>query len=225
MISYLQKRTVPITVVVIAITITLLTQVFSTSTISNSMTTAYGHVGKLLNVNGKVFWIWVASIGEPGIIDVKGGAEAYIYRADPADPLNGDSNKTKPVEGLDAILKFDVMAGNKNKTFDLVQVWNSTGAEVGHYESPFIHTVDTTYDYTLFGDWNGTKFEATWTCTPGELPEYSQTNETITLGEGVIQKAESGSFSCPIPISEISFPEPSMSNVDIQGRLNGTNTG
>ncbi|WP_148685952.1 hypothetical protein [Candidatus Nitrosocosmicus hydrocola] len=223
--SHLQKRTVPMTVVVIAITITLLTQVFSTTIISNSMNTAYGHAGKLLNVNGKDYWIWVASIGEPGIIDVKGGAEAYIYTADPVDPLNGDSNKTKPVEGLDATLKFDVMAGNKNKTFDLVQVWNSTGAEVGHYESPFIHTVDTTYDYKLFGDWNGTKFEATWTCTPGELPEYSQTNETITLTEGVIQKAESGSFSCPIPISEISFPEPSMSNVDIQGRLNSTNTG
>lgn len=216
------KRKTLFSIVVITIAITLSTQMIA---MTLSQNTAYAHSGKLLNVNGKDYWIWVASIGEPTIIDQLGGAEAYIYTADPQDPLNGDSNNTKPVDGMDSILKFNVIAGGKNKTLDLQQVWNSTDAESGHYESPFIHTVDTTYDYELFGDWNGTKFSATWTCTPGELPEYAQTNETKTLSDGVTQKAESGSFSCPIPPSEVSFPEPSMSNVDIQTKLNGTSTG
>lgn len=191
---------------------------------SNMISTAHAHAGKLLNVNGKDYWIWVASVGEPGVIDVLGGAEAYIYAADPQDPLNPDSNKTKPIEGMDALLKFDIIAGDKNKTFALEQVWNSTGAEVGHYKSPFIHTVETTYDYRLFGDWNGTQFEATWTCNPGEIPESPQTNKSKILTNGIIQKAESGGFSCPKPLGEISFPERSISNVEIQGKLNGTTT-
>lgn len=219
--KFVTRRTLTL-VMAVTIAITLSTQLIALTSLQN---TAFAHSGKLLNVNGKDYWIWVASIGEPTIVDQMGGAEAYIYTADPKDPLNGDSNNTKPVEGMDSILKFNVIAGGKNKTFDLQQVWNNTAAELGHYESPFIHTVATTYDYELYGNWNGTKFSATWTCTPGELPEYSQTNETETLSGGVTQKAESGSFSCPIPPSEISFPEPSMSNVDIQAKLNGTRTG
>lgn len=50
---------------------------------------------------------------------------------------------------MDAILKFNIVAGNKIKTFPLEQVWNSTGVEIGHYKSPFILTLETTYDYSL----------------------------------------------------------------------------
>lgn len=212
-----QKRTLFV-IVAITIAVTLSTQIFAT-TFSN---TAFAHSGKLINVNGKDYWIWVATKPDPAYLDTISGAEAYIYTADPQDPLNGDSNQTKPVEGMDAMLKIDVIAGDKNKTFALQQVWNDTDAETGHYESPFVHTVETTYDYRLFGDWNGTQFDVTWSCTPGEVPESPQTNETTTLSNGVIQKAESGGFSCPKPLSEISFPEQYLSNVDIQAKLNGT---
>lgn len=197
------------------ITVLLLTQ-------TNFVDHALAHSGKLLNVNGKDYWIWVATVGEPGLLDVKSGAEAYIYAADPSDPLNGDSNKTKPLNGMDSLLKFDIISAGKNKTLDLQQVWNSTGSEIGHYESPVVFTVETTYDFRLFGDWNGTKFDVTWSCTPAEVIEYPQNNETIALSSGVIQKAESGGFSCPKPLSDISFPEPYMSNIEIQTRLNNT---
>lgn len=191
----------------------------STNLVSNTE----AHSGTLLDVNGKDYWIWVDAI-EPASIDVMGGGDVYISEADPQDPLNADSNKTKPVGGMEEILKFNVIADGKNKTIDLHQVWNSSGPEIGHYEAPFIHTVNTPYEYQLYGNWDGTQFAASWTCTPGTEPEYKQTNGTVTLSEGVTQKAESGPFSCPKPISEVSFPEPSISNVEIQNKLNGTNT-
>jgi hypothetical protein len=179
------------------------------------------HSGTLVNVNGKDYWIWVDAI-EPAAVDVMGGGDVYISEADPQDPLNPDSNKTKPVDEMDTTLKFNVIANGKNKTFDLHKVWNSSGVEVGHYVAPFIHTVKTSYDYELFGNWNGTAFSAKWSCTPDVTPEYLQINETITLSEGVVQKAQSGPFKCPQQISEVSFPEPSLSNVEIQNKLNGT---
>jgi hypothetical protein len=94
----------------------------------------------------------------------------------------------------------------RNKTFDLLPVWNSTELEVGHYESPAVFTAATTYDIKLIGDWNGTRFDGTRSCTP-EVPERPQDNSISTISEGVIQKAESGGFSCPTPLSEISIPD------------------
>jgi hypothetical protein len=101
-----------------------------------------------------------------------------------------------------------------NKTFDLLPVWNSTGLEVGHYESPAVFTAAATYDMKLIGDWNGTRFDGTWSCTPGEVPERPQDNSTSTISEGVIQKAESGGFTCPTPLSEISIPDSQPDELD-----------
>ncbi len=38
------------------------------------------HSGKLINVNGKDYWIWVASVGEPGVIDVSSCNSNYIFQ-------------------------------------------------------------------------------------------------------------------------------------------------
>ena len=57
------------------------------------------------------------------------------------------------------MLKVEVVAGAKNKTIDFEPAFR----EPGHYEAPFFPTVETTYNYTVFGSINGTTFNATWT--------------------------------------------------------------
>jgi hypothetical protein len=93
---------------------------------------------------------------------------------DPSDPLNPQANDTKPIEGLENMLKVEVAAGDKNKTFDFEPAFMNPG----HYEAPFFPTVETTYNYTLFGEINGTDFRATWTCSPagGEGTEVYSRN-------------------------------------------------
>jgi hypothetical protein len=203
--------------------IALMTILMMTTSIS-MIYNVQAHSGKLLNINGKDYWVWVDINHDGDVVDVLGGGDIYISEADPQDPLNQDSNKTIPVSGMEEILGFNVIANGKNKTFDLERVWNGTDYEAGHYEAHFIHTTAVPYEYELFGNWNGTQFSATWTCTPGVEPEYKQTNETTTLSEGVIQKADSGPFNCPKPLSEVSFPDISISNAEIQAKLNGSTT-
>jgi hypothetical protein len=178
--------------------------VFLTQVIAVSIVEA--HSGKLLNINGKDYWVWVAIKEDANYVNTISAADVYIYEADPSDPLNGDSLNTKPVEGMENLLKVDIVANGQNRTLDLVPVWNSTGLEVGHYEAPAVFTAETTYDIKLVGDWNGTRFDVAWSCTPGEVPETPQENSTSTLSEGVTQKAQGGGFSCPTPLSEISVP-------------------
>jgi hypothetical protein len=215
------KRTVPVTVLTIAIATILLTQGLATTSF-NFMNEAFGHVGKLVNVNGKDYWIWVDA-KYPAVINVLGGGDLYVYEADPQDPLNPDSNKTKPVDGLSEILKLNVIASGQNKSFPIETIWNGTAEEAGHYESHFIHTAENTpYEYELFGNWNGTQFSVSWTCTPGVEPDYKQTNETTTLSEGVLLKADAGQFGCPKPMAELSIPESSGSNVEVQTNTNNT---
>ena len=71
--------------------------------------------------------------------------------------------------------------------------------EPGHYEAPFFPTVETTYNYTLFGDINGTAFRATWTCNPaGGESEPMSDNSTVQISEGVTRKGMVGGFGCPL---------------------------
>ena len=53
---------------------------------------------------------------------------------------------------------------------------------------PFFPTIETTYNYTLFGNINGTEFRATWTCSPAEGEPMSD-NSTKQISDGVIRKA------------------------------------
>jgi len=130
--------------------------------------------------------------------------------------MNSFANGSKPVEGLEKTLKVIVSAGNKNQTFSLEPAFR----ELGHYNAPFYPTVQTTYSYTLNGTINNTLLTIKWTCSVG-TESTSVNNSTVKISDGVLRKGLAGSFGCPESRSHVAFPEPYMSNVDIQNKLVG----
>jgi hypothetical protein len=186
---------------------------------------AFAHQRQLFTIGDKDYLFVVGSIGEPLYVDQKSGVELLAYWPDPSDPVNSQANGSKPIEGLESMLKVDVSAGDKNRTLDFEPAFR----DPGHYEASFFPTVETTYNYTVFGNINGTSFNATWTCSPGggESAPVSD-NSTVEISPNVTRKSIMGGFGCPQPVSDAGFPEPMMSNQEIVKKLseleNATNT-
>ena len=173
---------------------------------------AFAHQRQLFTIEDKDYLFVVGSIGEPLYVDQKSGVELFAYWPDPSDPVNSQANGTKPIEGLESMLKVDVSAGDKNKTLDFEPAFR----DPGHYEAPFFPTVETTYNYTVFGSINGTTFNATWTCNPGGgESEPISDNSTVEISPNVTRTSIMGGFGCPLPVSDAGFPEPMMSNQEI----------
>lgn len=177
---------------------------------------AFAHQRQLFTIGDKDYLFVVGSIGEPLYVDQKSGVELFAYWPDPSDPVNSQANGTKPIEGLESMLKVDVSAGDKNRTLDFEPAFR----DPGHYEASFFPTVETTYNYTVFGNINGTAFNATWTCSPGggESAPVSD-NSTVEISPNVTRKSIMGGFGCPLPVSDAGFPEPMMSNQEIVKKL------
>jgi hypothetical protein len=188
--------------------------VLSSSGILQNMVVA--HQRQLFTIGNKDYLFVVGSIGEPLYVDQKSGVELFAYWPDPSDPVNSQANGTKPIEGLEGMLKVDISAGDKNRTLDFEPAFR----DPGHYEAPFYPTVETTYNYTVFGSINGTKFNSTWTCSPGggESDPISD-NSTVEFSPNVTRKSIMGGFGCPLPVSDAGFPEPMMSNQEIVKKL------
>lgn len=177
---------------------------------------AFAHQRQLFTIGDKDYLFAVGSVNEPVFVDDKSGVELFAYWPNASDPVNSQANGTRPIEGLEKMLKVEISAGDKNKTLDFEPAFR----DPGHYEAPFFPTIETTYNYTLFGDINGTAFNATWTCSPagGDETPISD-NSTTQLSQGVTRKSIMGSFGCPLPRTDAGFPEPYMSNVEIQKML------
>ena len=177
---------------------------------------AFAHQRQLFTIGDKDYLFVVGSLGEPLYIDQKSGVDFSAFWPDPSDPVDSRANGSKPIEGLENMLKVEVVAGDKNKTFDFEPAFMNPG----HYEAPFFPTVETTYNYTLFGVINGTNFRATWTCSPaGGEGTLISNNSTVEISPNVTRKSMMGGFGCPQPLSEAGFPEPMMSNQEIVKKL------
>jgi hypothetical protein len=93
---------------------------------------------------------------------------------------------------------------------------------VGSYESEmFYPTIPTTISYRVFGDMNGTNFDATFSCTP-EAEQRPSDNSTVQISENVVRKALQGGFGCPE--ERVGFPEPYVSQYEISQMLNKTSS-
>jgi hypothetical protein len=175
------------------------------------------HEERLYTIGNKDYWITVGSINEPIFVDDKSGAEAFIALADPADPLNSNSNGTTNVEGLEQTIKFEISAGDKKKELQVEPAWQ----DPGHYEATFFPTIETTYNYTLFGTINNVSVSFDFHCVPGGVEgEELQDNSTKQILEGVTLKAQRGGFGCPSSRADAGFPEPYVSNNELVNMIN-----
>lgn len=175
------------------------------------------HEERLYTIGNKDYWITVGSINEPIFVDDKSGAEAFIALADPADPLNSNSNGTTNVEGLEQTIKFEISAGAKKKELQVEPAWQ----DPGHYEATFFPTIETMYNYTLFGTINNVSVSFDFQCVPGGVEgEESQDNSTKQISEGVTLKAQRGGFGCPPSRADAGFPEPYVSNNELVNMIN-----
>jgi hypothetical protein len=174
----------------------------------------YAHQRQLFTIGNEDYLFVVGSLNEPIFVDDKTGVDFAAYSPDPTDPVNSKADGTKPIEGLENTLKVELAAGDKKKVLNFEPAYQNPG----HYEAPFFPTIETTYNYSLFGNINGTEFRATWTCSPAESEPISD-NSTKQISDGVIRKAMLGSFGCPQPRTDLGFPEPYLSNNEISKKL------
>ena len=172
------------------------------------------HERRLYTIGDQDYLFVVGSINEPVFVDDRSGVEVSASWPDPADPMNSQANGTKPIEGLS--LTVDVSAGGKNMTLDLEPAFR----DPGHYEATFYPTVPTTYNYTVYGDINGTAFRDTFTCSPVGESEPAQDNSTVAVSEGVTRIGKSGGFGCIESRADVSFPEQYVSNYELQQIIN-----
>ena len=151
----------------------------------------------------------------PFFVDDKSGAEAFISLADPSDPLNSDANGTQNIEGLEKTIKFEISAGDKKKELIVEPAWR----DPGHYEATFYPTIETTYNYRLFGTINNVSVSLDYQCVPGGAQEGAQENVTKLISEGVTLKAQRGGFGCPASRADAGFPEPYVSNNELMSMI------
>ena len=179
----------------------------------------YAHQRQLFTIGNTDYLFVVGSLNEPIFVDDKTGVDLAAYSPDPNDPVDSKANGTKPIEGLENILKVELAAGDKKKVLDFEPAYQNPG----HYDAVFFPTIETTYNYTLFGNINSTDFRATWTCSPAEGEPLSD-NSTVQISDDVIRKAMLGSFGCPQPRTDLGFPEPYLTNNEIVKKLNELET-
>ena len=179
----------------------------------------YAHQRQLFTIGDTDYLFVIGSLNEPIFVDDKTGVDFAAYSPDPNDPVDSKANGTKPIEGLENILKVELAAGDKKKVLDFEPAYQNPG----HYEAVYFPTIETTYNYTLFGNINGTDFRATWTCSPAEGEPLSN-NSTVQISDDVIRKAMLGSFGCPQPRTDLGFPEPYLTNNEIVKKLNELET-
>lgn len=185
---------------------------------------ALAHQRALFNIGGKDYLLVIGSQNEPVFVDDKSGVDFFAYTPDPKDPMNSHANGTTHVEGLEKTLKVEVSAGPKKKVYDLEPAFN----DPGHYNAAFYPTVQTTYQYRIFGTINNTPVSLAFTCTAGPAESQPGDNSTVKISDGVTRKGMTGGFGCPQSRSNVAFPEPYMPNIEIQDRLkqalNSTNS-
>jgi hypothetical protein len=177
---------------------------------------ADAHQRALFTINGKDYLFVIGSLNEPIFVDDKTGVELRAIWPNSTDPTNSNANGTQPITGLENSLKVEILAGDKNMTSNLQPAYG----EVGSYESEiFYPTIPTTLSYRIFGDMNGTNFDATFSCTP-EGEQRPSDNSTVEISENVVRKALQGGYGCPE--ERVGFPEPYVSQYEISQMLNKT---
>ena len=185
--------------------------------LASTMQNVNAHQKQLVSIGGKDYLFVVGSANEPVFIDDKSGVELFAYTPiNATDPLNSDSNSTIPIQDLEKTLKVEVSAGDQKKVLD----FDPVEKDPGHYTATFFPTVQTTYNYRVFGNVSNIPISLVWTCSPGSVDEATViSNSSVKISDNVILKEVVGGFPCPEPRADSSFPEKYTSNVDMNNTI------
>lgn len=176
----------------------------------------YAHQKQLYTVGNNKYLFLSGFLNEPVYVDDKSGVDLYVYTPDPKDPMNTDSNSTKPVEELQDSLKAEISAGANTKVLD----FEPDEEQPGHYTASFIPDVETTYKFRIFGNLSGSPISVDFSCSPGAVSEDTViSNSTEKISDSVTRNGVIGGYECPAPRSDGAFPEPILSNVDISKKI------
>jgi hypothetical protein len=176
----------------------------------------YAHQKQLYTIGNDKYLFAAGFLNEPVYVDDKSGVDLYAYTPDPKDPMSTDSNSTKPIEELQDSLKAEISAGAKTKVLDL----EPDEEQPGHYTASFIPDVETTYKFRIFGNLSGSPVSIDFSCSPGAVSEDTVvSNSTEKISDTVTRNGVIGGYECPALRSDGAFPEPILSNVDIEKKL------
>jgi hypothetical protein len=154
----------------------------------------------------------VGSLNEPFVVDNMSGVDLRVSQVTgPSDGTAKTIGNGTPVTGLEQTLKVEVRAGDKRETLPL----DTSDRAPGAYTSTFIPTVQTTYSYRIFGNIHGDPVDLVFTCAPGEVSESAEDHSSVKVSETVTRLLKVGAFGCPAPLTNLGFPEPSLSTYEL----------
>jgi hypothetical protein len=174
---------------------------------------AAAHERDTYKIGGKYYQITIGSLNEPFLVDNMSGVDLRV--AEVSGPGANNSPKSTssgaPVTGLERTLKVELAAGNKKETLS----FDPSDTAPGAYTAAFIPTVQTTFNYRIFGTINGSPVDLTFTCVPGEASETTEDASQVKLSNAILRIHKIGNFGCPGARSAAGFPEPALSSYEL----------
>jgi hypothetical protein len=178
---------------------------------------ALAHERDTFKIGDKYYLLTVGSLNEPFIVDNISGVDLRVMQVT-GPGGNGASNGTgkgTPVTGLERTLKVELAAGDKKETLS----FDPSDKAPGAYAANFIPTVQTTYNYRIFGAIDNHSVDLTFTCVTGEVSESAEDNSRVRVSDLITRLRKIGAFGCPASKTALGFPEPSLSSYELNQGL------
>ncbi len=182
---------------------------------------AFAHEQHAYRIGNKTYVFTVGSINEPLIVDDKSGLDLTVVEGGglptmgPDGDMDGPPAASKPVAGLEKMLKVEMVAGTQKKTMDITPAFGALGS----YKTTFFPTVQTTFSYRLFGTLNSVPVDLTFTCNPAGHPMVAEDTTATKISDTVTQLSKSGAFGCPVARADLGFPEQSITTYDLNTKI------
>ena len=178
---------------------------------------AWAHERDTFKIGDKYYLLTVGSLNEPFIVDNISGVDLRVSQVSgPGGKGASDGmGKGTPVTGLERTLKVELAAGNKKETLS----FDPSDKAPGAYAANFIPTVQTTYNYRIFGAIDNNSVDLTFTCVTGEVSESAEDNSQVKVSDSITRLRKIGAFGCPASKKTMGFPEPSLSSYELNQSL------
>ena len=135
--------------------------------------------------------------------DDKSGVVSSVYTPDPKDPMNTDSNSTKPIEELQDSLKAEISRNVKTEILNL----EPDEEQQGHYAAPLIPDVESTYKFRIIGYLSGNSVSIEFSSSHGAVSKDTiVTNSAEKISDTVTKNRAIREYACPSSRSAGTFP-------------------